>query len=263
MEETLVGPLGLGAISYDAPQFNTFEAAAQGYRYFEDPVPAGNKPVPNCSLYTMSPAGSISMSSPQLAKWDTLFLNRGTVDGRRIISEEMCSQLFTPQMLCSDPIAEPLQGYLSLSTYGMGFFIDSYRGASVVQHGGHIDGFIADQCFVPEKNFACAVLTNSEHPYGARVMRYHLLDAVLGLESVDWTGRFFSFYEEQQKNAGGGTHLSHRYPRTVRGLAVSRIPFRHLRQLHRRRLRRHSHHPGRGRTEAGPRHAEPSRIPLP
>ena len=199
VEETLVGPLGLGAISYDAPQFNTFEAAAQGYRYFEDPVPAGNKPVPNCSLYTMSPAGSISMSSPQLAKWDTLFLNRGTVDGRRIISEEMCSQLFTPQMLCSDPIAEPLQGYLSLSTYGMGFFIDSYRGASVVQHGGHIDGFIADQCFVPEKNFACAVLTNSEHPYGARVMRYHLLDAVLGLESVDWTGRFFSFYEEQQK----------------------------------------------------------------
>ena len=91
-------------------------------------------------------------------------------------------------MLCSDPIAEPLQGYLSLSTYGMGFFIDSYRGASVVQHGGHIDGFIADQCFVPEKNFACAVLTNSEHPYGARVMRYHLLDAVLGLESVDWAG---------------------------------------------------------------------------
>lgn len=49
VEETLVGPLGLGAISYDAPQFNTFEAAAQGYRYFEDPVPAGNKPVPNCS----------------------------------------------------------------------------------------------------------------------------------------------------------------------------------------------------------------------
>ena len=43
-------------------------------------------------------------------------------------------------------------------------------GTKVAQHAGHIDGFIADQCFVPEKDIACAVLTNSENPFGAGVL---------------------------------------------------------------------------------------------
>ncbi len=68
--ECSIAPLEMGPISYDAPQFETFETRAQGYRFFEEPAPAGNRPVPNSTLYTMKPAGSISMSSVQLAKWD-------------------------------------------------------------------------------------------------------------------------------------------------------------------------------------------------
>lgn len=192
VQENLIAPLEMGPISYDAPQFETFETRAQGYRFFEEPAPAGNRPVPNSTLYTMKPAGSISMSSVQLAKWDAFLLNKGMAGGKRILSEEMCSQLFTPQMLVSDPIIEPLKGYLNLSTYGLGFFVENYRGVQIAQHGGHIDGFIADQCFVPDKDFACTVLTNSEHPFGARVMRYILLDAFLDLEEVDWIDRFYT-----------------------------------------------------------------------
>ncbi|MFR6330549.1 MAG: hypothetical protein ACLUOI_18215 [Eisenbergiella sp.] len=81
------------------------------------------------------------MTSTQLAKWDTLFLNKGKANRKQIISEEMCTQMFTPQMLISDPIAEPLQGYLDMCSYGLGFFVENYRGTKVVQHGSHIDGF--------------------------------------------------------------------------------------------------------------------------
>ena len=199
VRENLIEPLDMGPISFDAPQLETFEGRAKGYRFFEDaPVP-GNKQVPYCPLYTMCPAGSISMTSTQLAKWDTLFLNKGKANGKQIISEEMCTQMFTPQMLISDPIAEPLQGYLDMCSYGLGFFVENYRGTKVVQHGGHIDGFIADQCFVPDKDFACSVLTNSENPYGARVMRYLLLDAILEQEPVEWIGNFLRFQNDMKK----------------------------------------------------------------
>lgn len=202
VQENLIAPLDMGPISYDAPQLETFEGRARGYRFFEDGDVPGNRQVPYCPLYTMCPAGSISMTSTQLAKWDALFLNKGKANGKQIISEEMCTQMFTPQMLLSDPIAAPLQGYLDMCSYGLGFFVENYRGTKVVQHGGHIDGFIADQCFVPEKDFACSVLTNSENPYGARVIRYLLLDEALGLEPVDWIGNFLSFHNDmKQKQA--------------------------------------------------------------
>lgn len=194
VEENLIAPLEMGKISYDAPDLYTFEKRANGYNYFED---AGEiRQVPYSELHTMGPAGSISMTSTQLAKWDTMFLNKGKYGDKQIISEELCTQMFTSQMLIADPVAEPLTGYVTGYTYGLGLFVENYRGTQIVHHGGHIDGFIADQCFVPSKDFACTVLTNAENSYSAQALRYTILDQMLGLEPVDWTTRFLDFYNK-------------------------------------------------------------------
>ena len=99
----------------------------------------------------------------------------------------------SPQMLISDPIIPPMAGVQDMTSYGLGLFMESYRGVKVLHHGGHIDGFIAYQCIVPSRNFACTVLTNSENLFGARVMRYLILDALLGTETTDWMNSFLDY----------------------------------------------------------------------
>lgn len=203
VQKNLIEPLGMGPVSYDAPELATFETAAKGYRFFKDPRP-GNRQVPYSRLHTMCPAGSLSMTSRQLAMWDAMFLHKGkAADGTQVISEKMCAQMTSPQMLISDPIIAPLEGYQDFYSYGLGLFVESYRGTKAVHHGGHIDGFIADQCFLPDHDFACTILTNSEDVYGARVMRYLILDAFLELEPVDWAGKFLAFRDsmEQEQEA--------------------------------------------------------------
>ena len=36
VQENLISPLEMGSISFDAPQLETFEGRAKGYRFFED-----------------------------------------------------------------------------------------------------------------------------------------------------------------------------------------------------------------------------------
>lgn len=197
VQKNIVEPLGMGPISYDAPEFRTFKEAATGYLYSNNPVP-GNHPVPYSTLNRMCSAGSLSMTSRQLAAWDAMFLNKGKApDGTQVLSEKMCEEMLSPQMLISDPIIEPLKGVQDMTSYGLGLFLESYRGVKVAHHGGHIDGFIADQCIVPSKNFACTVLTNSENHVGARVIRYLILDALLESETTDWMGKFLNYQKAQ------------------------------------------------------------------
>lgn len=193
IEENIIKPLELGTVSYDAGDLLASDRHATGYRL----QPSGvNKEVSYATLGPMNAAGSMGTSSYQLAMWDVLLMNEGAVNGIQIISKEMVREMTSPQMLVSDPIAAPLQGILSMPSYGLGLFVENFRGHKVIQHGGHIDGFIADQCFLPSEDFACTVLTNSEAPFGARTIRYCLLDAVLGFTEKDWVKDWADLYSK-------------------------------------------------------------------
>lgn len=198
IEENIIKPLELGTVSYDAGDLLASDRHATGYRL----QPSGvNKEVSYATLGPMNAAGSMGMSSYQLAKWDVLLMNEGTFNGRQIISKEMVREMTSPQMIVSDPIAVPLKDCLSMPSYGLGLFVENFRGQKVVQHGGHIDGFIADQCFLPSEDFACIVLTNSEAPFGARTIRYSLLDAVLDSTAKDWVEDFADYHKQITQTA--------------------------------------------------------------
>lgn len=183
VEEYLIKPMELGTVSYDADELLSLPQHAKGYRM---QASGNNEEVSYATLGVMDAAGSMGMSSAQLAAWDVMLMNEGFFCGKQIISKEMIHEMTSPQMINSDSVVDPLKGYLTTSAYGFGLFVETYRGQKVIQHSGHIDGFIADQCFLPEEDFACTVLTNSEAPAGARSIRYTLLDAVLNLPYRDW-----------------------------------------------------------------------------
>lgn len=193
VEEHLVKPLELGKVSYDADELLRLPQHAKGYRMQSSGT---NEEVKYSTLGPMNAAGSMGMSSAQLAKWNVMIMNQGMYNGRQIISKEMVHEMTSPQMLNDTPLAKPMKDCLTTSAYGLGFFVETYRGQKLVQHSGHIDGFITEQCFLPSEDFACTVLTNSEAPAGGRSIRCTLLDEVLKADTKDWVKEWADYVKE-------------------------------------------------------------------
>jgi len=105
-------------------------------------------------------------------------------------------------------------------SYGLGLFVTSYQGRKLVHHGGGIDGFISFLSFMPQEQIGVIVLTNLSPNQLPTIVSYQIYDRLLGLEPVDWNGRYLEMRrkgeesEEEAKKKGyaprkEGTTASH------------------------------------------------------
>ncbi|MFW2490411.1 serine hydrolase [Clostridium chromiireducens] len=129
---------------------------------------------------SIGPAGSINSNLSDMLKWLSLHLNKGKVNGNQIISEKTIMELHSPQIPCE---LFPLKlDELHFSSYGLGWFIESYRGRKHVNHGGNIDGFCSYTSFLPDENIGVVILTNLNNPVCAMPMAYYIYDKLLGYD---------------------------------------------------------------------------------
>jgi hypothetical protein len=139
----------------------------------------------------LAPAAAIYSSVLDMAEYMRLHLNRGMVGDKRIYSDAVARQLFSPQSLVSVPINAPppeLAAYEPMfSAYGFGWFIRDIRGEKMIEHSGGVDGFAAQVKFFPGKHAAIVVLSNYEGPAIAVIDR-KLSDMLVGMPEFDWLG---------------------------------------------------------------------------
>ena len=106
------------------------------------------------------------------------------------------------------------------SSYGMGFFLSSYRGHKRVEHGGNIDGFSANLAFLSADRIGVVVLTNLDGNPVPGIVTANVFDRLLGLDQVPWNQRLLAAEtggkksEQEAKDKGysprkTGTHPSH------------------------------------------------------
>ena len=86
-----------------------------------------------------------------MAKYLITQLNLGaSADGRQVVSAENLLVTREPQV----PVSATMH-------YGLGWFIDTYKGQPMIQHGGNTLGFTSDFAFLPESDLGIVVLTNA------------------------------------------------------------------------------------------------------
>jgi hypothetical protein len=94
--------------------------------------------------------------------------------------------------------AYPKPGDVSiLQSYGLGWFVESFRGRYLVHHGGGIDGFITLVAFLPQEGIGVVTLTNSSASGLSMTVNRMVIDRLLGETSKDWLGEAL----ERQKEA--------------------------------------------------------------
>ncbi|AQT83531.1 hypothetical protein B1222_02345 [Paenibacillus larvae subsp. pulvifaciens] len=79
---------------------------------------------------------------------------------------------------------------IPFSTYGLGWFIDIFRGHRMIHHSGSIDGFYAHMSFMPDDNIGIVALVNRESTLLTDCIAYHIYDEWLGVKQVGWNERF-------------------------------------------------------------------------
>lgn len=152
------------------------------------------------NIDSIAPAGSINSSVKQMINWVKLHLNDGKVNGEQLISPASMKELHTPQfvipptgefqlfwMLCPD---------MNFLTYGLGWFIQDYKGKKVSHHGGNIDGMTAMVSMIPSEKLGVVILSNLNGNMLPEVLHYKLYDVLLGGESRDWSAQTHDLKEK-------------------------------------------------------------------
>jgi len=142
-------------------------------------------------LDNVGPAGSIVSSARDMAKWVGFQLNDGTHDGKRLISEQSMREMHEPQMVVprAGGLATLFFPDSTQLSYGLGWFVQDYRGHQLILHPGDIDGFAAMVVLIPEISAGYFIAINS----GSRcrqVLAYQIADKLLNLPDAGWSARF-------------------------------------------------------------------------
>lgn len=146
------------------------------------------KPVkmPFRNIDAMGPAGSINSCAIDMANWMLLNLGNGILAGHRVVSPATLAELHSPHTTTGIPDQYPERVGAG---YGIGWFVESYRGHRRLYHDGTIDGFSAMVSLLPDDGLGVVVLTNKEMSPLPQAANLLAMDLMLGLDPVDWHGR--------------------------------------------------------------------------
>ena len=147
--QNIFKPLGMTNSNLSVKDMQKAKDYSFGYIYNFDTKET--KFLPTLDLSVIAPAGSINSSSNDMAKWLQFILNKGKVGEKRLVSEESFEEWIKPQQKITP------DGKVS---YGLGWFVQDWKGKKVVQHGGNIDGFNSMVALLPEENLGFVMLTN-------------------------------------------------------------------------------------------------------
>ncbi|TFG79386.1 MAG: serine hydrolase [Chrysiogenales bacterium] len=141
--------------------------------------------IPFRDITTVGPAGSINSCANDMSRWLLVHLNGGKLQDKFIIQPQTLQDMHLAQMPTGQTpdIAE-----LAPASYGMGWFVDNYRGHGRVHHGGNIDGFSAMVSMFPGDGLGFVVLSNLNATQLPELLIRQASDLIFGLEPKDWIG---------------------------------------------------------------------------
>jgi CubicO group peptidase (beta-lactamase class C family) len=197
VRQRIFGPLGMASSHIDASEVETAPDFSRGYRRQKNKVESmefyqGFKAV--------APAGSIYSSPTDMGQWLRMQLNGGRLGDRQFLSEGQVTLMHTPQTF----IAKGQYPELPYSSYGLGWFVQPYRGHDMIHHGGNIDGFSSMFALMPSDGVGVVVLTNMDATPVRDIIAHNVFDRFIDGKIVPWNARWKGRYKEMREGEKRG-----------------------------------------------------------
>lgn len=164
----------------------------------DEEAEAAYLPIPWRNVDNLGGAGALNTTALDMTRWLRMLLNEGTFDGRQILKPETVDELFAAQTVI--PISErseELYPSTHFRAYGLGWFLQNYRGVKVAQHSGSLDGMRARVGLIPERGLGAVLFTNAPESDLLEALLFRIFDHHLGPEAPprDWSALL---YEKEQ-----------------------------------------------------------------
>jgi CubicO group peptidase (beta-lactamase class C family) len=199
VQTRIFGPLGMTASNFQPEPPQPGQPNALGYRVDRDEL-GGAKGLlrTEFGLHTeLSPgaAGALFSTLADLTTWLKVHVNKGRAGDVQLVSPDNLKQMHLPiSVLPGGGINEALMGN-TVFTYGMGWFVEPYRGHTLVHHGGNVEGHSLIIGFVPQEQLGVVALTNIGLLPLRDVLLFESLDRGLDLPDRDWNTKFHGLFD--------------------------------------------------------------------
>jgi len=146
----------------------------------------------------VAPAGAMFSTATDMAKWLRFLLDSGRVAGRRLVSAPSFAELFKPQQITQRPLYPTARlTHPHFQAYGLGWFLQDYRGEFVAFHTGSIEGRSAIVGLIPDRRLGLAIFTNLDHSELRHALMYTVFDRFIGPSNPahDWSAEMRAMYK--------------------------------------------------------------------
>jgi CubicO group peptidase (beta-lactamase class C family) len=185
IQERIFAPLGMRESSTSVRALSSLPNVAQPYAQIDGVVSF----VPYANIDNIGPAGSINSTVLDMAQWIRLQLDDGKLGVKQIVSRANLAQTHTAQTVIKyEPPWSLYFPEAHLMAYGMGWFLNDYKGRIAVHHGGNIDGMSSLVAMLPEEKMGAVILTNMNGSLLPTVMAHRIFDDQLKLPPTDYSG---------------------------------------------------------------------------
>lgn len=148
IEQKILVPLGMTQTTTRQPLAARFRSdMSHGYQW----AGGGFKPKPFEIINGAAPAGSISSSATDMAKFMIAHLNDGAFNGQRILAETTAARMHA-RAFTHDP---------RLPGFALGFYEKSSHGLRIIGHGGDTRWFHTDLALIPAERLGVFVSYNT------------------------------------------------------------------------------------------------------
>ncbi|MEO8393014.1 MAG: serine hydrolase [Chloroflexota bacterium] len=190
-QERILDRLGMSATNLSVSVSETAANAALPYEFKNDAVNL----IPFRNIDNVAPAGSINSNLVDMLKWlevhmqgDDSFLPKAALT--KMHAPQTVIPV-TPDLLVSEYPAD-----IGHTAYALGWASQTYRGHTMIRHGGGIDGFISSVSFLPHDDIGIIILTNLNENLLVPVIHFNLCDRLLGLDQLPWSERTRGFIDK-------------------------------------------------------------------
>lgn len=181
IRQLVLTPLGMTRTNFSVAASQKDADHSLGYAVRRDTI----ERLPFRDISLVGPAGSINSSAEEMTKWITLHLNGGKLGDRQVLQPATIRDMYRPYTPIAGMGTAPELGPQS---YGLGWFVDTYRGRYRAQHGGNIDGFSAGVTLLPNDAMGIVVLANQNGAAINELIARTAMDRLFGGERKDWNG---------------------------------------------------------------------------
>jgi CubicO group peptidase (beta-lactamase class C family) len=185
VETRLFAPLGMTSCSTSSARARAVPTVTQHSRQ------SGGLPTRRDDIVLLEdPAGSISCSVRDMAKWTEFQLGDGKLaNGSVLMTGERLREMHKPVVALGPPNFMRRLAGAHFNDVALGWFTLDFAGTLAVEHGGLGAGGISNMILLPEKDAAVVVLVNDLIP--AQFLSHQLADLIArGDQASDWIGYF-------------------------------------------------------------------------